>query len=59
MMDKGAIESARDTLAKLKTLCKASCAVTEPLAAAIAAGPQRFATAETSAPEKASPVDKN
>jgi tetratricopeptide (TPR) repeat protein len=58
MMDKGAIESARDTLAKLKGLCKTSCAVTEPLAAAIAAGPPRFATADAGAAEKAHPVAK-
>jgi tetratricopeptide (TPR) repeat protein len=58
MMDKGAIESARDTLVRLKALCKTSCALTEPLAAAIAAGPPRFATAEASAPDKASPVEK-
>jgi Flp pilus assembly protein TadD len=54
MMDKGATESARETLAKLKTLCKSSCAVAEPLAAAIAAGPPKFASADVSAPEKAS-----
>jgi tetratricopeptide (TPR) repeat protein len=57
MMDKGAVESARDTLAKLKALCKTSCAATEPLAAAIAAGPPRFATAEANIPDKASPVE--
>jgi tetratricopeptide (TPR) repeat protein len=58
MMDKGAVESARDALAKLKALCKTACAVTEPLAAAIAAGPPRFATAEAGAPEKANPAGK-
>ncbi len=57
MMDKGAIESARQTLAELKTLCKTSCAITEPLTAAIAAGPPKFMTAEAATPAKASPVD--
>lgn len=55
LMDKGATESARETLAKLKTLCKTSCAVAEPLAAAIAAGPPKLATAEASRPDKPMP----
>lgn len=39
MMDKGATESAREILAKLRLLCKSSCAGADQLAAAIAAGP--------------------
>jgi tetratricopeptide (TPR) repeat protein len=58
MMDKGAIESARDALGKLKALCKTSCPAAEPLAAAIAAGPPRFATAEAKTTDKANPVEK-
>ncbi len=58
MMDKGAIESARQTLAQLKTMCAKNCAITEPLAAAIAAGPPKYMTAEASAPAKASPLAK-
>jgi cytochrome c-type biogenesis protein CcmH/NrfG len=46
MMDKGATESARETLAKLRTVCKSSCASAEPLAAAIAAGGPKVASAE-------------
>ena len=46
MMDKGATESARETLAKLRTVCKTSCASAEPLVAAIAAGAPRVAAVE-------------
>lgn len=59
MMDKGAIESARQTLAQLKTMCAKNCAITEPLAAAIAAGPPKYMTAEASAPAKANPLEKD
>lgn len=45
MMDKGATESARETLAKLRTVCKSNCASAEPLIAAIAAGAPRVAAA--------------
>lgn len=45
MMDKGATESARETLAQLRTLCKTECAVADPLVAAIAAGAPRVASA--------------
>jgi hypothetical protein len=47
MMDKGATESARETLAKLRAICKASCASAEPLVAAIAAGGPKVASAES------------
>ncbi|MBO9575523.1 MAG: tetratricopeptide repeat protein [Sphingobium sp.] len=57
MMDKGAIESARQTLVQLKTLCKTNCAVAEPLATAIAAGPPKIQTADAGGSgEKAEPV---
>ncbi|WP_214625588.1 tetratricopeptide repeat protein [Sphingobium nicotianae] len=46
MMDKGATESARETLAKLRTICKQSCASAEPLVAAIAAGAPKVAAAD-------------
>jgi Flp pilus assembly protein TadD len=59
MMEKGATESARETLAKLKTLCKSSCAVAEPLASAIAAGPPKFASADANPAEKAAPIKPN
>lgn len=57
MMDKGAIESARQTLAELQALCKANCAITEPLVSAIAAGPPKYMTAEANTAAKASPID--
>jgi len=47
MMDKGATESARETLAQLRTLCKTECAVADPLVAAIAAGAPKVASADT------------
>ena len=47
MMDKGATESARETLAKLRAVCKQSCASAEPLVAAIAAGAPKVAAATT------------
>lgn len=59
MMDKGAIESARQALADLKTMCGKNCAVAEPLVAAIAAGPPKFITADAgNAATKANPLDK-
>lgn len=48
MMDKGATESARETLARLRGICKTSCAVAEPLIAAIAAGGPKVAVATAS-----------
>ena len=50
MMDKGATESARQTLEKLRLLCKTSCASAEPLAAAIAAGAPALTTAAAAPP---------
>lgn len=47
MMDKGATESARQTLAKLRSICKSSCASADPLVAAIAAGAPKVASAAT------------
>jgi len=52
MMDKGATESARETLAKLRGLCKQNCASAETLAAAIAAGAPKVASAESKVPAK-------
>lgn len=46
MVDKGAIESARDTLAKLQALCKGDCPSAQPLAAAVKAGPPKLVAAE-------------
>jgi cytochrome c-type biogenesis protein CcmH/NrfG len=50
MVEKGAIESARDTLAKLRLLCKTNCANADQLAAAIATGGPPVKTAEATAP---------
>jgi tetratricopeptide (TPR) repeat protein len=58
MMDKGAIESARQTLAQLKTLCAKNCAIAEPLAAAIAAGPPKVVTAEAGKAPPPTPLAK-
>lgn len=58
MMEKGATQSARDTLAKLKTLCKTNCAAAEPLASAIAAGPPKFVSADATPTDKTPPVQK-
>lgn len=57
MMDKGATESARETLARLRAVCKASCATAEPLAAAIAAGAPKVVTAEAPKVVSAEPVE--
>jgi len=46
MMEKGATESARETLARLREVCKTSCASAEPLIAAIEAGAPKVVTAE-------------
>lgn len=46
MMEKGATESARETLARLRDVCKTSCASAEPLIAAIAAGAPKVVSAE-------------
>lgn len=46
MVDKGAIESARETLGKLRLLCKTNCANADQLAAAIATGGPAVKTAE-------------
>jgi len=46
MVDKGAIESARETLAKLEALCKGDCPAAQPLIAAVKAGPPKLVAAE-------------
>ena len=58
MMDKGAIESARQTLAQLKTLCAKNCAIAEPLAAAIAAGPPKIVRADAEKSDMPNPLAK-
>ncbi len=58
MMDKGATESARETLAKLRTVCKSSCASAEPLIAAIAAGAPKVASADAPKSVPTSQVEK-
>jgi len=58
MMDKGATESARQTLAQLKTMCAKTCAIAEPLTAAIAAGPPKIVTADAGKPDVPSPLAK-
>ncbi len=51
LVEKGAIEKARGSLAKLESLCGQSCAETQQLNARIAAGPPaRVQTAEASLP---------
>lgn len=46
MVEKGAMESARETLAKLEALCKGDCPAAQPLAAAVKAGPPKIIAAE-------------
>lgn len=46
MVDKGAMETARDTLAKLQALCKGDCPSARPLAAAVKAGPPKVIATE-------------
>jgi tetratricopeptide (TPR) repeat protein len=60
MMEKGAVTSAKDVLAKAQALCKGDCAPVGKLAAAIQKGPPAVAmTDKTAAPEpKAAPVEK-
>jgi len=52
LLEKGALEKAKQNLAKLQSMCGASCAETKQLAAAIAAGPKTpVLTAEAVVPE--------
>ncbi len=46
MVEKGAMESARETLAKLEALCKGDCPAAQPLAAAVKAGPPKVIAVE-------------
>ena len=56
LVEKGALEKARLNLAKLESLCGASCPETQTLSATIAAGPPaRVQTAEAVLPEANSP----
>jgi Tfp pilus assembly protein PilF len=52
MVAKGAVEKARENLARIKTLCTANCAEAQTLAAAIAKGPpQEVVAAQAVAPK--------
>ena len=53
LVQKGAVNRARDNLAKLKTLCRDACPEATQLAAAIAKGPPPIATAQASVPPEA------
>jgi tetratricopeptide (TPR) repeat protein len=56
LVEKGAIEKARGSLAKLESLCGQSCAETQQLNARIAAGPPaRVQTAEAVLPDAGAP----
>ncbi len=50
LVQKGAVTRARDSLAKLKTVCGATCAAANELAAVIAKGPPITATAQQTPP---------
>jgi len=50
LVQKGAVNRARDTLAKLKTVCGATCPAANELAAVIAKGPPVTATAQQTPP---------
>ena len=50
LVQKGAVERAKENLAKLRTLCGAQCADANVLAAAIAKGPPVTATAQAQVP---------
>jgi Tfp pilus assembly protein PilF len=51
MVEKGAVEKAKQNLAKLESICGEGCVETQELASAIAAGPkQKVLTAEAVAP---------
>lgn len=49
LVAKGALEKARENLAKIRTLCRAECGDATALAAAIAKGPPPTATAQSDA----------
>jgi len=52
LVERGALEKARQNLAKLESMCGEGCVETQTLAAAIAAGPrQQMLTAEAVAPD--------
>ncbi|MET0307377.1 MAG: tetratricopeptide repeat protein [Sphingomonas sp.] len=52
MVAKGAMERAKENLAKIKTICKDSCGDATALAAVIAKGPPVTATAQAAEPTK-------
>ena len=51
LMEKGAVEGARENLARLEDLCGTTCAETQELAAVIDRGPPKVMTAEAVMPE--------
>ena len=54
MVEKGAVEKAKQNLAKLESICGEGCVETQELASAIAAGPkQKVLTAEAVTPDPA------
>lgn len=59
MVQKGAIERAKENLARVRTLCGSSCADANQLAAAIAKGPPATATAQVVPPPKPAETEKN
>lgn len=56
LVQKGAVERARENLAKIKALCKGACAPANALAATIAKGPP-IATAQVSKPKPLSAAE--
>lgn len=58
MVQKGAVERAKENLARVKTLC-GTCADANQLAAAIAKGPPATATAQVVPPPKPAETEKN
>ena len=58
LVERGAVERAKQNLARIKSVCKAACPQAQTLASVIAKGPPpQIVTAQ--APEPASPATKN
>ena len=55
MVSKGAVEKAKENLAKIRTICAGPCNDATVLAASIAKGPPVTATAATTAPATPTP----
>lgn len=54
LLEKGAVEKAKRNLARIESLCGATCPEAQSLAALIARGPERVASAEAAKPAPAS-----